>query len=230
MAEITLLRHGQASFGADNYDQLSALGHQQAYWLGEHFRALGESFDRIITGSMTRHTQTAEGFLKGLQQDIPLLRDHNLNEYDFAGLLTPLKNDYPELWVETDNARRDYYHNMKLALDYWMKGIIDSDGQDSWLSFCERTVAGFTKAYQQPAKKTLVVSSGGPIAAILSTLLQLDHRSCQDITLQIKNTSITKLLYRGHQADIQNTRFTLDSFNNISHLQSAEKIHSITFS
>ena len=37
MPEFFLVRHGQASFGADNYDKLSALGHRQARWLGGYF-------------------------------------------------------------------------------------------------------------------------------------------------------------------------------------------------
>jgi len=38
MSHITLIRHGQANTGArdeQSYDRLSALGHQQAAWLGE---------------------------------------------------------------------------------------------------------------------------------------------------------------------------------------------------
>ena len=34
MGTLYLVRHGQASFGADDYDQLSPLGHQQALRLG----------------------------------------------------------------------------------------------------------------------------------------------------------------------------------------------------
>ena len=41
LAELTLVRHGQASFGAANYDQLSDLGMQQSRWLGEYFAAIG---------------------------------------------------------------------------------------------------------------------------------------------------------------------------------------------
>jgi len=59
MAEITLLRHAQASFGADNYDQLSELGHRQAQWLGQHLRNPGKGFDRLVMGSMVRHRETA---------------------------------------------------------------------------------------------------------------------------------------------------------------------------
>ena len=67
MGTLYLVRHGQASFGAEDYDQLSALGRQQAVRLGEHWRARGLGFDAVITGTLRRHTQTLEGIAEGLQ-------------------------------------------------------------------------------------------------------------------------------------------------------------------
>ncbi|CAH0992452.1 hypothetical protein SIN8267_02574 [Sinobacterium norvegicum] len=223
MAAITLLRHGQASFGADNYDQLSELGHQQAYWLGQHLRRLDESYDRVLAGTMVRHDQTAQGVLSGLGEAIPVHYHAGLNEYDFQGLLTPLKAQHPEQWLETGHAKRDYYHNMKLALAYWMDGTITSDGTDSWPEFCARIQAAFAAACQDDAKRTLIVSSGGPVAVILQSVLQLGETKTRDLILQIKNSSTSKLLY--NRVDL-----TLDSFNDISHLLTPDKKHGITFS
>ena len=58
MAQFYLVRHGQASFGSDNYDQLSPLGHQQARWLGEYFAERDMQFDGLITGDLVRHQET----------------------------------------------------------------------------------------------------------------------------------------------------------------------------
>ena len=58
MAELVLVRHGQASFGADDYDRLSELGWQQSRWLGEYFRERGAAFDLILRGSLRRHAET----------------------------------------------------------------------------------------------------------------------------------------------------------------------------
>jgi broad specificity phosphatase PhoE len=38
MGQLYLIRHGQASFGAEDYDNLSELGHQQAQQLGAYFK------------------------------------------------------------------------------------------------------------------------------------------------------------------------------------------------
>jgi len=233
MAEITLLRHGQASFGAENYDQLSDIGHQQAKWLGNHFKALGLSFDRIVTGTMLRHHQTAEGVLEGLglttgKGDISRDEHAGLNEYDFQGLLEPLKQQHSDQWVQTGNAKRDYYYNMKQALSYWMDGSIETDGNDSWPSFRQRIQSGFDYAHDSSAKKILVVSSGGPISVILAEVLGLDHQRTCDLTLQIKNSSTSKLLFRRPTQRMSD--FTVDSFNDVSHLAVQDRQHSITFS
>jgi len=64
MGEIILVRHGQANSGArdeESYDKLSELGHQQAGWLGDYLRDREKPFDKIISGSLRRHKETATG-------------------------------------------------------------------------------------------------------------------------------------------------------------------------
>ena len=58
MGNLYLVRHGQASFGAEDYDNLSELGRKQAVRLGEYFRDNGQSFDTVFTGTLRRHGQT----------------------------------------------------------------------------------------------------------------------------------------------------------------------------
>jgi broad specificity phosphatase PhoE len=223
MAEIILLRHGQASFGADNYDQLSETGFQQAEALGSHWAALGKSVDRIVMGSLARHRQTAEGFLAGFGQSTQLETHAGFNEYHFNGLLEALKARFPEQWVDTGRARRDYYHNMKSALLRWIEGGIRDDGRDTWTSFRERIRDAFTFACDHPGKRILIVSSGGPLSVILADILLLAAGPTVDLSLQIKNSSVSTLLYN-------RVNFTVDSINDVSHLLTTDKQHLITFS
>ena len=63
MSQITLVRHGQANSGAQDeagYDALSDLGARQSAWLGEYWERIGERFDRVYTGTLTRHRETAQ--------------------------------------------------------------------------------------------------------------------------------------------------------------------------
>ena len=65
MAELWLVRHAQASFGTDDYDRLSELGHRQSRWLGQWFADRDIVFDRVVTGSLRRHRETLAGARAG---------------------------------------------------------------------------------------------------------------------------------------------------------------------
>ena len=68
MTLVLVVRHGQASFGADDYDQLSPLGRRQAVRLGEYFRAKGMRFEAALVGTLNRHAQTFDGIAEGLRE------------------------------------------------------------------------------------------------------------------------------------------------------------------
>lgn len=55
---LWLVRHGQASFGKSDYDNLSETGHEQAYLLGKDLARRGIAPSLIVSGSMKRHRQT----------------------------------------------------------------------------------------------------------------------------------------------------------------------------
>ena len=83
MSELILIRHAQASFGEENYDKLSNLGHKQARLLGGFFKDLKINPDKVVIGTQVRHLQTLEGF--GLTCKIE--KHSGWNEYDFKDLL-----------------------------------------------------------------------------------------------------------------------------------------------
>ena len=60
MTTIYLIRHGQASFGAESYDQLSPNGELQAKLLGQYFDNILKEEPYVVAGSMQRHQQTAQ--------------------------------------------------------------------------------------------------------------------------------------------------------------------------
>ena len=65
MGTLYLVRHGQASFGAQDYDQLSELGQRQSQRLGEYFQHKGLRFGQVLTGTLKRHQQTLAGICGG---------------------------------------------------------------------------------------------------------------------------------------------------------------------
>ena len=66
MGQVHFVRHGQASFGTDDYDRLSPLGWQQARWLGRHLSETGHRYDAVVSGGMRRHRETAQAIAEYL--------------------------------------------------------------------------------------------------------------------------------------------------------------------
>lgn len=62
MITILLARHGQASFGQNNYDKLSDLGGKQAKMLGLHYAHTKRRIDAIYSGSLVRQQDSASHF------------------------------------------------------------------------------------------------------------------------------------------------------------------------
>ncbi len=96
MAQFYLVRHGQASFGTDNYDRLSELGHQQARWLGEYFAERDMGFDALLSGDLVRHRETGAGICEGLGVALPEDIHAGLNEFDFQSIVDAYLTQYPE--------------------------------------------------------------------------------------------------------------------------------------
>ena len=139
MGTLYLVRHGQASFGAEDYDQLSALGRQQAVRLGEHWRARGLGFDAVITGTLRRHTQTLEGIAEGLQTTPNALQLPGLNEYDSHALIAAI-HPQPLGPADTPERYRAHFRILCDALAQWMAGVISPQGMPSWNEFSATSI------------------------------------------------------------------------------------------
>ena len=80
IASIFLIRHGQASFGSADYDQLSQLGCCQAQVLSDYFSDIGIRLDAVYSGTLKRQRQTAEIATASQPACIPFHNDPRLNE------------------------------------------------------------------------------------------------------------------------------------------------------
>ena len=221
MAEFYLVRHGQASFGADNYDQLSLLGEQQAYWLGQYFAERGISFDQVLLGTQVRHRQTAEAIFKGLGSALPLQHHAGLNEYDFYALNSALRNQFPELAAFEGQGKKAFYRALKQALGLWSQNRLEGL-PETWQMFVDRIGKAIEAIKKTHAKCLLVVTSGGPIAAVIQQTLQCPTATAIQLNMQVRNTSFCHYYFNNHT-------LRLASFNNIPHLDLPHRIGSITY-
>ncbi|WP_338483255.1 histidine phosphatase family protein [Pseudomonas trivialis] len=235
MGSIYLIRHGQASFGADDYDVLSPIGVEQAQVLGRHLADLGIAFDRCIAGDLRRqqHTATAtfESFSALGLPVPPVETDSAFNEFDaeavIRALLPELLSEEPEALDILRNAaqnRREFQRIFALIIDRWLVGTYDPPGLESWLGFVERVQGGLQRLLDKAddADKIAVFTSGGTITALLHLITRMPAAQAFELNWQIVNTSLNQLKFRGREV-------ALASFNSHAHLQLLKAPQLITF-
>ena len=220
MAELVLVRHAQASFGADDYDKLSELGWRQSRWLGEHFAAKGAAFDRIVRGSLRRHAETVAGIAEGMGRALDADEDERLNEYQADVLLRAhTGNDA----FQKEGDRREHFRILREAMYAWTEGGLALEAQHRFDAFRGRVLGALAALRSGRAKRVLVVTSGGPISTILVEVLGMPMRGVVDLNLQTRNTGISEL-----QAGA--SRIHCVSFNNVPHLDRPDRAGALTYS
>ncbi len=222
MAEFYLVRHGQASLGSNNYDQLSPMGVEQAEILGRHFAQRGITFDELFTGTQLRHQQTADGILKGIDLDLPTTRVDGLNEYDFESLTAAYIEQSAALKGKGEIDKKAAYQLLKPALLAWCQNQLQGELEENWDNFIARVNNALGTIQQSSSRRILVVSSGGPISAMTHQVLQAPTNMAIELNLQIRNTSFSQFFFNS-----ENTR--LASFNNLAHLEHPDHQHMITY-
>jgi len=203
MGELLVIRHGQASFGADNYDKLSELGHRQSAAVGQALRDMGWVPDRTITGTLIRQKETlaSMGFEAGDTHA-------GFNEYDFNDLLNArYKGNVPDL-VKGD--RKTHFRTLRETVFEWQADQIE-DPSETWGNFTGRVEAARQTACATGAERVLVVSSGGVIGQLVASSLSAPDKMMMTLNLQIKNTSVTKFVFT-------ELAFFLHEFNATPHI------------
>lgn len=218
MSTLHLIRHGQASAGTHDYDRLSPLGERQAQLLGQWWAKQGFNPDQASHGSLLRQRETARLALESLAPAKPAKEHAGLNEYDhrvidslFGG---GAKSDDPESLTFED------YVNIMLR---WRDTHPDELSQEteSWTDFVNRGWRTVRDLHSLAADDHhhVYFTSGGIIATLVSTVLNLDFQHTVDAIWRIRNTSITTLHFDG-------THARLIDFNTVPHLQ-AHHDHSL---
>jgi len=216
MAELLVIRHGQAAFGQDNYDVLSDLGRQQARAAGEWLRRMDWVPDRLISGTLARQrdTLTEMGFA-GETEEHP-----GLNEYDFADLLRArFAGDVPDL-VRGD--RKTHFRTLRETVFSWQDNEIEGPSE-SWGDFTARVEAARQFVTDTAARRVLVVSSGGVIGQFVAETLGAPARQMMQLNLQVKNCAITRFVFSG---DL----FSLAEFNATPHYATPDTAALLSYS
>jgi broad specificity phosphatase PhoE len=215
-----LIRHGQASFGEKNYDNLSKKGVKQSIVLGKKLLKNSISFDQTIIGPLNRHKQTFDGINKGYEGTLnsPIIID----EFAENQLMEIAQHFIPKM-LNTDKNIKEIFN----AIPFWKRKQkflehfnfiakkwihnelnLSEKGFESYDKFRERvrTAKSIVSSLMNENKNTMVVSSGGAITGVYAECHPLSVDEIMKLNFKIKNASIT--LFKK-----ENDTFTLDTFN-----------------
>jgi len=214
LGELVLVRHGQANSAAndeDGYDRLSDLGHRQAAWLGDWLRTHDGGFDRVLTGTLRRHRETAAamGVLGA-----PLEEDARLNELDYFNL----SRAHAERNGLAPGTPEDFVSHIRDVMEAWHRAEIQ--GNESYAAFESRVAEMLTLA-ATPGRRVLCVTSGGVIGMMVRHLLDLDPGRMAHLLVPIRNCSI-------HRVAVLPQGTILSGFNATPHLDTPDRLHART--
>ena len=216
MGTLYLVRHGQASFGADDYDQLSDLGRRQSVRLGQYLRERygdGLRFNAVLTGTLRRQIGTWQGIAEGGGFSAPHVSWPGLNEYDSHAVIAAIhhkplpKPDTPELY-------RHHFRLLRDGLTQWMNGVVSPHGMADYDTFRHGVVSALDHIRTQHSGNVLIVSSGGPISTAVGHVLGTTPETTIELNLRIRNSAVTEFAFTPK-------RHMLLTFNTLPHLDDA---------
>lgn len=218
MGTLYLVRHGQASFGADDYDQLSELGQRQSERLGRYWAERGLRFDAVLTGTLKRHEQTWQGIAQGAGLDLQPQRWPGLDEYDSHAVIRAVLPCNREATLgdpHTPEGRRAHFRLLRDGLAQWMAGTVSPEGMPDYTDFVHGITQALAHVRQHHAgQKVLLVSSGGPISTAVGHVLGLSPDATIDLNMHIRNSAVTEFVFNPK-------RHRLLTYNTLPHLDGA---------
>lgn len=234
MSNLYLVRHGQASFGSRDYDQLSLLGVEQSQVLGRWLAGSGLQPGKVYIGTMRRHRQTAEACLSTWQstdrRGLGLMEDAAFNEFDHKEMLLRTHPQFQEpgylerFLSEQADGRKAFQKIFAESVARWVAGQHDAEYAESWIGFRQRCVEGLLRVAEatQHDADVWIFTSGGPIAAISQHVLGIPDDCILDLNWSILNASVSQFLHRPG-------KFRLRQFNSIAHLVMPDRADLVTY-
>jgi broad specificity phosphatase PhoE len=220
MGMLYFVRHGQASFGTDDYDRLSPLGAQQCEALGAWFAARGQRFGTVLRGSLRRHDESLAALAAGHGALPPEQVLPALNEYDGEGLVRALGPVLPDD-VHSKEGYKRHFRLLREALAKWMAGELQPAGGPSYADWRDGIAQAMALA-RGSAGDVLVVSSGGTISTAIGHVLGVAPPVTIELNMQMRNSAVSQVLAspRG---------YSLVSYNHLPHLDAPERAAWVTY-
>jgi len=231
MSLLTVVRHAQASFLADNYDKLSPIGEEQSRLLARYWLEKGATFDQVYYGPAERHRRTGEiiaDFYREAGQSWPepvVLEE--LDEFPAEAVmrtfLPTLAREHVHLaeWMTELRSSSDFTVRQRAfdrvlrdITNRWLSGEVSDASVPTWQAFCARVEGALERILRDAPKssRVAVFTSGGPKAVTVRTALRLSYENTLELTWSPRNASFSEFLFTPD-------RFSMSSFNSTPHLQ-----------
>lgn len=231
MTTIHLVRHGQASLGAADYDQLSALGTRQAALLGRWWQQIGLQPDAVVAGGLKRHGQSAHACLAAMGRACEVSIDPGFDEFDGEDILRVHRPDLGDAQAvrrfldQAAHPARAFQAAFGAAVQRWVGGAHDADYAQPWPAFRHRVLAALHAQVQAAAHaghaSVAVFTSGGPIAVACQAALGVPDAHVLDLNWPLFNAGVTQL-----RAGAGGLR--LRHFNAVPHLEVVREVALLT--
>ena len=189
---LYLVRHGQASFGTDDYDRLSTRGKDQSQALGTYLMRAGTTPTRVVSGGMKRQRQTAQGLIEAAGWDTIPVVDPGWDEFNASDLL----NAYPEEDPSAKSDSRAFQRLLEKASARWASNNHDADYVESFSAFTQRIDTALDDAVEGlgSGRDAVVVSSSGAIAWAAARLVNGGFPQWLALNRVTVNSGVTKIV------------------------------------
>ncbi|MFP8960426.1 histidine phosphatase family protein [Streptomyces nanhaiensis] len=211
MPVIHLVRHGQATFGADTaegYDVLSDLGRRQAEVAGAELARRAPRDPVVVCGTLARQRDTAEIIVRTAGLPGAPRTDPRWNEYDHIGLVGRYGGTAPQsppADARTDASTdapapapagsRGDSRGVQALLDRALEAWMADTGEGGWQRFASGAAGALRElaAGLGPGRDAVVVTSGGVLAALCGGLLSAPPAGVVALNRVAVNAAITTL-------------------------------------
>lgn len=240
VSTLLLIRHGQASLGAPNYDVLSPLGELQAHRLGGYLAGLlRRPPDLIVTGPRKRQRDTASLLVAAARERGAAFPDPvespAFDEYPALEImqrhLQRLATDDAELGghladlqrhaATTREHRRAFEATFQRMMRHWHDDRLGDPEIEACLAFQDRVQRGLALLMQARGHNVLVVTSAGPVGVGMRVGLELDPWAAIKASFVVANSSVTELRSSPLRSD---GAPILTTFNALPHLHDPAEI------
>lgn len=220
MSVVLLVRHAQASFGSADYDVLSALGERQARHLGKALEDRGIAPASVVTGRQVRQQETARLMLTTSGSTLGIDVDQGYDEYDHQALLDrpPFLERLAGLASSPASEHATCFQAvLEDAIRLWVEDSGGGGYAESFSEFQARVDRALRRTFDVlgAGQTAIVVTSGGPISAVATSLTGAPDATWLRLSPVLANTGISKVV-SGRRG------LSLVSFNEHGHLEGAD--------